>query len=71
MFDATIQTETILCHCLQVSYAEVQTAIEIYGCATVRDVARQTGAGSGCTCCHQCIRELLSARQVREMQAVA
>jgi bacterioferritin-associated ferredoxin len=38
----------------------VDAIIEL-GLRTVREVRSATGAGTGCTCCHQQIRELLEA----------
>lgn len=57
-------SETILCHCLGVSESTVQDAVAICGLSTVKEVCRETGAGSGCTACHARLRELLrKARQ--------
>ena len=52
-------TESIVCHCLGVSESTVADAVAICGLATVKDVCRETGAGSGCTACHARLRELL------------
>jgi NifU-like protein len=52
-------SETIVCHCLEVSESTVADAVAIYGLRTIKDVCRETGAGSGCTACHARIKELL------------
>lgn len=52
-------TGSIVCHCLGVSESIVNDAIAVCGLATIKDVCRETGAGSGCTACHTRLRELL------------
>lgn len=52
-----------ICHCLQVTEATVVDAIAALNLRTLRDVHRHTGAGEGCTCCHERIRIVLE--QVR------
>jgi bacterioferritin-associated ferredoxin len=53
----------VLCHCLQVTETAVVDAISALDLRTLRDVRRHTGAGEGCTCCHERIRIVLE--QVR------
>jgi bacterioferritin-associated ferredoxin len=48
-----------ICHCLQVTEAAVVDAVVTLGLRTVRDIRRQTGAGEGCTCCHDRLRQVL------------
>ena len=52
-------SEAIVCHCLAVSEETVETAIAICGLSTIKEICRETGAGSGCTACHARLRELL------------
>lgn len=52
----------VVCRCLDVTDAEIQTAIETCGAESVREVGRCTGAGQGCTVCHRAIRALLENR---------
>ena len=52
-----------LCHCLQVTETAVVDAIVSLDLRSVRDVRRHTGAGEGCTCCHDRLRQVLE--QVR------
>jgi bacterioferritin-associated ferredoxin len=49
------------CHCLNISSAEIESAIDTAELRTVKEVIRETGAGSGCTACHCTIRALLEA----------
>jgi len=52
--------ERLVCRCLQVTESEVVTMIETLGLRTVREVRQATGAGDGCTCCHDEIRKQLA-----------
>ncbi len=52
-------SESIVCHCLGISASTVADAVAVCGLATVKDVCRETGAGSGCTACHVRLRELV------------
>jgi bacterioferritin-associated ferredoxin len=44
---------------LQVTETEVVAAITTLEIRTLREVRRHTGAGEGCTACHQRLRQLL------------
>jgi bacterioferritin-associated ferredoxin len=52
-----------ICDCLQITEAAVVDAIVNLDLRTVRDIRRQTGAGEGCTYCHERLRQVLD--QVR------
>src|SRR5262245_48855646 len=52
--------DRIVCRCLKVTEEVIADAIVSLGLRTVKGVRSATGAGDGCTCCHQHIRELLS-----------
>jgi bacterioferritin-associated ferredoxin len=52
-------SERLVCRCLQVTESEVVTAIHTGEVRTLRDLRRHTGAGDGCTCCHERLRQLL------------
>ena len=43
----------VVCHCLGVTEEELVTALTTHDLRTVRDVRRQTGAGTGCNACHR------------------
>ncbi len=49
----------VVCRCLQVTEATIVEAIDRLELRTVKDIQRHTGAGTGCTCCHGELRELL------------
>ncbi|MCI0348027.1 MAG: (2Fe-2S)-binding protein [Acidobacteriales bacterium] len=49
----------VACRCLQVSEEVVLEAVTTLGLRTVKDIRRHTGAGDGCTACHQQLCELL------------
>ncbi len=49
----------VVCRCLQVTEDEVVTMIAALGLRTVHEVRSITGAGDGCTCCHDEIRKQL------------
>jgi bacterioferritin-associated ferredoxin len=57
--DATDCSESIVCHCLGISESTVADAVAICGMSTIKEVCRETGAGSGCTACHARLRDLL------------
>jgi bacterioferritin-associated ferredoxin len=46
---------------LQVTEAAVIDAITTLELRTLREVRRHTGAGEGCTCCHEQIRRFLES----------
>jgi bacterioferritin-associated ferredoxin len=52
----------LVCRCLQVTEEAVVSAIEFGGCQSVRDLRRETGAGSGCTACQRQLRVILERR---------
>lgn len=53
------RTELVVCHCLQVSEAEVMDAIQLYDLRTLDEVRSCTGAGMGCNSCHHQLRGCL------------
>jgi bacterioferritin-associated ferredoxin len=46
----------VVCHCLGVTEDELVTALATFDLKTVREVRRQTGAGTGCNACHRRIQ---------------
>jgi NAD(P)H-nitrite reductase large subunit len=54
----------VVCRCLNVTEAEVVTAITTHDLQTVRELRDHTGAGDGCTCCHGKLKYYLAAYQV-------
>ncbi len=64
--------DRIVCHCLKVTEDAIADAIVSLGLRTVKCVQSATGAGGGCTCCHESIRELLEVHvEVTARMAVA
>ncbi len=57
-----------MCSCLNVSEAEVETAISA-GARTVAEVGERCEAGTGCQSCHAGIRILLEAQARRDLAA--
>jgi bacterioferritin-associated ferredoxin len=51
----------VVCHCLNICESTIESKIEAGRVGTVKEVIRETGAGSGCTACHCTIRALLEA----------
>lgn len=60
-----------LCHCLNVHTDEIQQAIDMDGCSTVRQVTASCGAGGGCTACHRHIKRLLAEAAVVRAEEAA
>lgn len=56
----------IVCHCHAVSDRRIRELVRA-GARSVRDVARRTGAGSGCEGCASTLREIVE----REAHAAA
>lgn len=54
----------IVCRCLQITEEAVVRAVSTLHLKTVRDICKQTGAGDGCTCCHQALNEILREHRV-------
>lgn len=56
------KTPKYLCSCLEITEAQVASAIEEQGLSTLKQVTACTEAGGGCTVCHPAIRALLERR---------
>ena len=50
----------MVCRCLQVTEQEVVTMVATLGLREVHEVRTMTGAGDGCTCCHDEINKILT-----------
>ena len=62
----------LVCECLEVTEAEIVSAIRARGLTTVRQVTACTGAGGGCNSFHPAIRAHLAreaARQAAPLEA--
>ncbi len=49
----------LVCHCLQVTEADLVTALNVLEIRTVQDIRRHTGAGDGCNACHKTLGRYL------------
>lgn len=49
----------VVCRCLQVTESAVVAAVATHGLQTLQDIRRHTGAGDGCTACHNHLRAIL------------
>ena len=58
-------TDRIICRCLAVSESEIRCALMEGTADCLQSVIRQTGAGSGCNCCHRAIRDLLAREKAQ------
>ena len=50
----------VICRCLDITEGEIVSAITSHDLSSLRDLRRQTGAGEGCTCCHETLKEYLA-----------
>jgi NAD(P)H-nitrite reductase large subunit len=55
-----LEQDTLVCRCLQVCESELLGALDRCSIRNLQDVARETGAGSGCMSCHRMIRRYLA-----------
>jgi bacterioferritin-associated ferredoxin len=52
-------SQRLVCHCFQVTEAQLVTALTVLELRTVREIRQKTGAGDGCTACHHALRKYL------------
>jgi bacterioferritin-associated ferredoxin len=63
--------DKIVCHCLQVTEADLVQVITTLEVRTVREVRHHTGAGAGCMCCHARIRAYIERPRETPQTALA
>lgn len=51
--------DRVVCQCLQVKESQVVEALLSLEIRTLKDLRRCTGAGDGCTCCHETLKGLI------------
>jgi len=56
------KTAELVCLCLRVTEEAVLRAVKSGRAKSLKDLARHTGAGEGCTACHPALREYLKKR---------
>jgi bacterioferritin-associated ferredoxin len=61
----------VVCRCLQVTEDEVVAAITTHDLHNIKQVRRHTGAGDGCTCCHDRLRKLIDQHAAAPAAACA
>ena len=49
----------VVCQCLQITETQLVDALHTLKLRTVKDVCRATGAGDGCTACHEVLKQYL------------
>ncbi len=59
--DCSTCPERLVCRCLQITEAELVTAVTTLELRTVTEVRQHTGAGDGCNACHKLLRRYLDA----------
>jgi bacterioferritin-associated ferredoxin len=51
--------DRVVCRCLQVTESEIVETLTSLTIRSLKDLRHATGAGDGCTCCHQHLHELI------------
>ncbi len=51
--------DPIVCHCLGISRGDLVQALACRAMFSLKDICERTGAGDGCTACHQSLKQLL------------
>jgi bacterioferritin-associated ferredoxin len=51
--------DRVVCRCLNITEGEIVDAISSRELGSIRELRRHTGAGDGCTCCHETLKEYL------------
>jgi bacterioferritin-associated ferredoxin len=62
-------SQHVVCHCMQVTEAQVVTALTVLDLRSVKDIRQCTGAGDGCTACHKALRKYLEQHACRPAPA--
>ena len=55
----------VVCRCLNITEGEICNALENNEIGCLQDIRQYTGAGDGCTCCHDLLNEYLISHQRR------
>ena len=66
----TVESDRIVCHCLQVRESQMRECVTTLGLETVSQVKAHCGAGGGCTACHRRIREIIAAHRREQLTLV-
>jgi bacterioferritin-associated ferredoxin len=65
-----VDSDRIVCHCLQVRESQMQECVAALGLETVSQIKAHCGAGGGCTACHRRIREIIAAHRREQLSVV-
>jgi bacterioferritin-associated ferredoxin len=65
-----LSTDRIVCRCLGIAESEIRCALMEGTADGLSTLMSATGAGTGCTCCHRAIKDLI-ARQRLQAQSAA
>ena len=66
-----VEQDTLICRCLQVSESTLAEALDRCSLGNLQDVARETGAGSGCMSCHRTLRRWIAQRRGLSAENIA
>ncbi|WP_437203430.1 (2Fe-2S)-binding protein [Planctomicrobium sp. SH664] len=66
MSQAAVQSDPILCRCLQVRLSTVNDCVVLLGAETTLEVRDACGAGAGCMACVRRIKNLIEEHRSRE-----
>ena len=69
-YDCATCPERLVCRCLQVTEADLVSALMRFELRTLKEVRLHTGAGDGCTACHKELRRMLERSLSSEPAAV-
>jgi bacterioferritin-associated ferredoxin len=53
-------TERLVCRCLRVTEAALRDVLVSLPVRNLKELRQLTGAGDGCTCCHDQLRQLIA-----------
>jgi bacterioferritin-associated ferredoxin len=65
MATAGVATDRIVCRCLGIAESEIRCALMEGTAGCLRTLMSATGAGTGCTCCHRAIKDLLAQERLQ------
>ena len=66
-----IAADRVVCRCLGIRESEIRSALMDGTAECLRTIMRETGAGTGCNCCHRAIRDLLNRERLQEQLSAA
>jgi len=60
-----VVTDRVVCRCLEITESEIRCALMEGTAGCLRSLMSATGAGTGCTCCHRAINDLLAQERLQ------